>query len=228
MAQNTTPRRSVLAASGDSGPDAELIGLCDRLVAVRAEQNVVADADPWAPDDGPLSGRYSALGDEWVRLVGCLPNARPPTTLEGVRAAARMVWDTAISGARDNQGRVHSESCIDWIRLTVIAWAAGTSEAVQLPTYWPPSALDADLLAACDAFHAADAAFRAAPDDADIDLRPFYSALERLTDLPARTAAGRMAKARAAYAALCSVRGVDTPREELAALAALADVVGEG
>ena len=104
---------------------------------------------------------------------------------------------------------------------------ASIETTLQLPPYWPPSALDADLIAACGAFHAADAAIRAAPDDADPDLAPFYSALERLTDLPARTPAGRIAKARAAYAAMLSAGDDGWPSEELAAMAALADVVGE-
>jgi hypothetical protein len=95
---------------------------------------------------------------------------------------------------------------------------------------------DAELIAACRDFHAAEADRQALEasdmeDDAisdPIDKR-WYAALERLTAIRAQTAAGIYAKAGAAHVALESTVGPDgLEREEDAALAALADLVGHG
>jgi hypothetical protein len=123
----------MLANAAESNPDAELIRLCDRMIAVRAEQEALAIADPWAPDDGPLSEQYHELHDEWIALADRLQVAEPPTTLEGIRAAARMAWNGA---GQDRQGRVMSSTPWDWIRLQTIGWAAGVSEAPLLPQSW--------------------------------------------------------------------------------------------
>ena len=107
--------------------DAELITLCDRIVAIRGEQEALAEADGSAPDNSP---QYHALYLEWSDLVDRLQSAARPTTSDGIRAAARMVWDSA---GRDANGRVISDSPCDWIRLRAIAWAAGEDEGPMMP-----------------------------------------------------------------------------------------------
>jgi hypothetical protein len=71
---------TISAVAGDANSEAELIALCNRIVAVCAEQAAVAKANPWAPDDGPLSGKYHDLHDEWIMLVDRLQSAKRPTT----------------------------------------------------------------------------------------------------------------------------------------------------
>jgi hypothetical protein len=107
--------------------DAELIALCDRIVANRGEQEAVAEADASAPDNSP---QYHALNLEWSDLVDRLQGAARPTTADGIRAAARVVWDSA---GRDANGRVISDSPCDWIRLQAIAWAAGEDVGPMMP-----------------------------------------------------------------------------------------------
>ena len=92
---------------------------------------------------------------------------------------------------------------------------------------------DAELIAVCQDFHAADAVVAAldasdAEDDAIAEPvhERWYSALERLTAIQAQTPAGTNAKAHAAYVALKSTEpGMGLQREEAAALAALADLL---
>jgi hypothetical protein len=129
---NQADRDSYLGAKTTCG-DADLIALCNRLVAIRAEQEDLAIVDPLAPDDGLLSAEYHNLHGEWVNLVDRLQVAAAPTTPEGVRAAARMAWDTA---GRDRRDRVTSSSPMDWVRLTAIAWAAGETLLPKLPPFW--------------------------------------------------------------------------------------------
>jgi hypothetical protein len=87
---------------------------------------------------------------------------------------------------------------------------------------------DAQLIAACRAFIAADRAVHTCVGDIPEALfETYYEPLERLTALPARTAEGLRAKAEAARVAFASVAATgDGHREELAALAALHDVAG--
>jgi hypothetical protein len=131
LAEIYDPSRQWTAQSVD--PDVDLIALCDRIVEVRAEQAAVAKADPWAPDDGPLSGTYNDLHDEWIMLVDRLQSAKRPTTPEGIKAAARMAWESA---GRNTSDRVFSDSPAEWIRLQVIAWAAGEEVGPLLPSFW--------------------------------------------------------------------------------------------
>jgi hypothetical protein len=93
---------------------------------------------------------------------------------------------------------------------------------------------DAELLAVCAEFQAANdecmagSLDRDVPDEAfDAARRRRHAALGRLIRLRARTPAGKMAKARAGYDAMLLAADGSWGREEYAAFAALGDILGE-
>jgi len=125
----------VVASAEPSGDDAELIAACNRFVALWPELEAVLDADPWAPDNGPLHDRYKAIHAGYWAFLDFIWHAKPPVTADGRLAIARAAVATA---ERKNDG-LPSESPFAWLRLTAMVWCAGETEAVLLPDYWPPS-----------------------------------------------------------------------------------------
>ena len=110
--------------------------------------------------------------------------------------------------------------------LIKVAEEAMRLAALEAPDNAEP---DAELTAVCGSFLAADADVHVPgiSDDSMTAIWPrYYEALERLTDIPALTEAGRQIKAVAAYRAMASVHGSWGGSEEMAALSALADIAG--
>jgi hypothetical protein len=117
---------------------------------------------------------------------------------------------------------------------TAAALLAGTA-AISMGVAHAAAATGADaaLLAACADFQravaeceAGNAADRWPDAECGATLDRFYDALDRLTPLRPQTTAGKLAKARAGYDALASLKDFATGREECAAMAALAGVLG--
>ena len=113
--------------------------------------------------------------------------------------------------------------------------AAIATAAHAAPVASPENAgADAELIAACHRFLATDAELHTLHgEDFEDDGRGahvldiWYAHLERLTAIQAQTPAGIHAKARSAFVALQSTEpGMGLQREEAAALAALADLLG--
>jgi hypothetical protein len=72
-------------------PDAELISLCDRMVANQSEYRDLhrGFGSPADPDNDPVAGpKLDALKDEWHAIMPRLA-ATLPTTLLGAKAVAR-------------------------------------------------------------------------------------------------------------------------------------------
>jgi hypothetical protein len=107
----STPTRH--GGSGSGGPDAELISLCDRMVANQAEYRDLHRGDPVAP-------KLDALKDEWHTIMPRLA-ATIPTTLLGAKAVARAAlvsvterkfdWKTEF----DNPGEQQLYNPINWL-----------------------------------------------------------------------------------------------------------------
>jgi hypothetical protein len=77
------------SAHATVGDDAELIRLCERIVAREAEEEALCDADPHAPDAGPHHVRYLELMRQFAADSDWLYELPGPTTPEGARALAR-------------------------------------------------------------------------------------------------------------------------------------------
>jgi hypothetical protein len=67
------------------GPDAELIRLCDRLVANRAREEALYRA---IPDENKRAPVLAPITDEWFELADALCEMESPRTPEGARAMA--------------------------------------------------------------------------------------------------------------------------------------------
>jgi hypothetical protein len=202
--------------------DARLLALCREFHRIH-DLVAQADAGEIDIDDDALT---SALTRYWM-VVGQIANAEPATDKgreQKVRAA--YVAILALEETSPRQFFLARSALSDLVR----AWDAG-------------KAADAELLAACKEFQGIDAKVQRAngerglPDGMmDKLLDGYYPALERLSEITARTNAGRHAKAAAAYAALASVYAREPAsdeetkkgiwREELVALAALRDIAG--
>ena len=107
-------------------PDAELIRLCDRLVANRAEEKAICDADEWAPDRGPYKARYDALGEEMDRVTDQLYATADPVTAAGVRAAARAALCVA---PKDSDGDITCDGLAEWLAFAVVQHVGGEAAA---------------------------------------------------------------------------------------------------
>jgi hypothetical protein len=84
-----------IAASGVMRrPDAELIDLCDQLVAAETEQYLLGEHDEHASDFGPNNSRYEQLSNERERLVEMIDECQSSTTPAGHVAMARaaLTW----------------------------------------------------------------------------------------------------------------------------------------
>jgi hypothetical protein len=111
-----------LTGQNGPGPDAELIRLWDRLVAMHAEEAaIVKAADPDAPDDGPHKPVLDALHEEWQAIDARLYDVAEPVTQAGVRAVARA----AVSQApRTVDGSIDAPQLAEWLAFTVAEYVA--------------------------------------------------------------------------------------------------------
>jgi hypothetical protein len=122
QAVTTTPTLHGVTGT-DAGLDAELIALCDRVVANQSESRDLhrGFGSPGDPDDDPVTGpKLDALKDERDAIMPRLA-ATIPTTLLGARAVARAAlvsvterkidWKTEI----DNPGKQLLYNAINWL-----------------------------------------------------------------------------------------------------------------
>ncbi len=151
-----------------------------------------------------------------------------PQTAAGRQAKAAVAL-VALEGVQDCQHDVEA------LVRAVLAENGGRAARSIGPDHPPIPAPDpdAELVAICAEFVAADADLRASDaasfEDDEVSgaiNRRWYGALDRLTPIQARTQAGRRAKADAAYLALKSTGIHGDQREETLALAALAELTG--
>ena len=112
-------------AAGD-GQDAELIRLCERLVAIRADWVAICAADEWAPDHGPYKPRYDALGEESDRIEATLYDLAAPVTLAGARAVATAAVSVA---PKDADGSITCDYLSEWLNITVVEFVARVAVA---------------------------------------------------------------------------------------------------
>jgi hypothetical protein len=103
-------------------PDAELIEVCNALMALRREQAAICRADPMAPDRGPLHDRYQQTWVERARLEERLYESSDPKTMEGARPLARL---TLAHAERDRDGDIMSSNLSEHASLWVSDLLAG-------------------------------------------------------------------------------------------------------
>ena len=123
-AQAVTATGTLHGVSGtDTGSDAELIALCDRVVANQLEYRDLywGRGLPVDRDNDPIAGpKLDALKDEWHAIMPRLA-ATIPTTLLGAKAVARAAlvsvterqidWKAEI----DNPGEQLLYNAINWL-----------------------------------------------------------------------------------------------------------------
>jgi hypothetical protein len=127
--------------------DAELIRLCEQIVAREAEEEALCDADPHAPDAGPHHVRYLELMRQFATDSDWLYELPGPTTPEGARAVARAALaivprTTAgeILTPRRSAERL-ALSCAEFLA------AEGRSmSTIDEPEGWPTGALEPVIL----------------------------------------------------------------------------------
>lgn len=122
--------------------DADLISICAQMIGIAHTRIVIAAADEYAPDEGPLHDRYARLHTEWCALGARLLRARAPVTLGGVLAMAKLALVEAI---RDGDDAIEEPpDILAWITRQAVVWAAGEDEAVppprSFPVDWPGTA----------------------------------------------------------------------------------------
>jgi hypothetical protein len=121
VAELGAPLPAIVQAVETVSPDVELIRLCDRLVANRAELSRLCDADHWAPDHGPHKPRHDALQEEGDRIEAELYDLADPVTLAGAHAVARAAVSVA---PKDADGSITCEYLSEWLNITVVEYMA--------------------------------------------------------------------------------------------------------
>jgi hypothetical protein len=118
-----TPTSAMPIAQTAHGPDAELIRLCDRVVAIQAEETAMFEADPAADDDGSrFKPVMDALTEERRAIETRLYDVGAPTTKAGLLAAARA----AVSEApKDADGAISCVALAEWLAVGAVERMAG-------------------------------------------------------------------------------------------------------
>src|SRR5580693_4157072 len=110
----TAARGAPGAAMPADGADAELIRLCDRMVALVAEEKALVDADERAHREGPNKPRYDALWAERGVIRDQIYDMDYPTTAAGAAAMTRAAM-TEID--RDFEGNPAPCGLFEWLAL---------------------------------------------------------------------------------------------------------------
>ena len=147
MAGIATARATTPAATGN---DAELIHLCERLVAMHEEELAIHEANNRAEDIEPHKTRIGELATEWFRIEARIYELPDPVTPAGIAAVARAAaveWPRRSNGELDAGGGL-----AEWLACILIEHHAGTA-AHKISA--PPS--DTRLIELADQIMALDA-----------------------------------------------------------------------
>jgi len=209
---NTTP----------ASVDAELLALAAEFQTVDARLMAIND-ELMADTTGTMSmdkGEPAAVHARWWAIVNRVIEM-PALTVPGWAAKAAIIPPVIRDVSSTCDGTPDINLALSLVRD--LTGQAGTGP-------------DADLLAACAAFHAAHREMKAGRGDTpeheaatDRAVKAWYAALATVKAIPARTAAGQQAKAGVVYTALNDVLPLeqeDSNREEFAALTFLAELLG--
>jgi hypothetical protein len=104
-------------------PDAELIALCDQMVAIQAmDRELYSLCDD--PDSDPVIGPHlDALHKQWDRVMAWLADAKP-VTLEGAQAMARAA---VANMSRHADGSLYIPDAPTQLAFDVVQWLAGSA-----------------------------------------------------------------------------------------------------
>ena len=111
----------------EGGQDTEIILLCAKYVALWHEQRVIADADEWAADRGPLHARFEAITAKTREIACKLYGFRPPSTKGGISAMAAAAithWPMRADHS------LQCESIGDWMALAVVQGVTGNDRRI--------------------------------------------------------------------------------------------------
>lgn len=98
--------------------DAELIGLCDRLIGVVAEETETLRA---SGDDADWEAALNASVQEWREIEARIYAAGGPATPDGLRAVARAVLATAD---KDPDGSFICRDLRTWLAIALARYFA--------------------------------------------------------------------------------------------------------
>ncbi len=186
------------APAEPAGADAELIRLCNRLVANRALEQAAYRANPDNDDEREIT--TGPLNEEWFELRDRLFDLDSPRTREGARAVALA----ALSECPRDKDAILYEGLHTWLSL-------GCAEYLATPAIAVPVDADAALLDLCRQFDAdtrklfrndrlteaecaADPTLSIGDDDLNALLDGWGETLKQITALPATTGPGIRAK----------------------------------
>jgi hypothetical protein len=111
----------------EPGHDAEIILLCAKYVALWHEQQVIAGADEWAADRGPLHARFEAISAKTSEIARKLYGLRPPSTQGGISAMAEAAithWPMRADH------KLECASISDWMALAVVQGVTGNDRRI--------------------------------------------------------------------------------------------------
>jgi hypothetical protein len=115
------------AACFGPSPDAELIRLCDRLVAISDEERSLYAT---IKDERTRNTALQPLTDEWFAIRTRLYEMDRPMTSEGARAAAMAARANADS---DPSFKVMASDLGDWLALAACAYLTDTAAPIPEP-----------------------------------------------------------------------------------------------
>ncbi|HET6236884.1 MAG TPA: hypothetical protein VFE41_18265 [Acetobacteraceae bacterium] len=123
FAAAATPAAAMPIAPTAPGSDAELIRLCDRLVAIQAEETAMFEVDLYTDDDGSrFKPVMDALTEERRTVETRLYDVGGPTTKAGLLAAARAA---ASEAPKDADGAISCVALAEWLAFGVVERMAG-------------------------------------------------------------------------------------------------------
>jgi hypothetical protein len=121
----TAAHGAPVASPGLAGDDAELISLCDRLVAIMAEEaRIFATIE----DEGEQERALEPTSHEYRAIEARLYDLGNPTTPAGLRAAAAAAVATA---PKNLEGEIEcwSFGLAEWLAFSVVEMLAGRTAA---------------------------------------------------------------------------------------------------
>jgi len=216
----TDTTNSIVTPAPDLAPatsvDAELIALAAEFA--ECDPRMVALGAPGAPE-GLWESAGRDMHDRWWEIVNRVIDL--PAHTQGGRAAKASIVPAVIRDVGDDDTPDHK------LVLSLVRDMLEQNDGRP----------DVGLLVACEAFHAAHREMKAGRGStreeeaaAGRAIKAWYAAIAVVKAIPAHTPAGQQAKARVVFTALHDVLPIeeeDGHREEFAALAFLAELLGD-